>query len=135
MKRIAIVLDKNLNSGEVGNVSAILMGHLATRNSEIFSLESLHDKNNIPHATINFSTVVLKCGNLSLINFTKNLADRSDVCCVVFSRTGQELNNEYQRYKDRIEASALEDTTPIGVGIYGDENEVKQLTKKFSLLK
>ncbi|KAF1305068.1 DUF2000 domain-containing protein [Candidatus Enterococcus willemsii] len=135
MKRIAIVLDKNLNAGEVGNVSAILMGDLASKQPDIFFEEKLNDLSQAPHATIKYSTVVLKSGSLALLNFVDRLHTNEEVSFVLFSRTGQKLNNAYEQYKEKIATSSSSELEPIGVAVFGEDAIVRELTKKFSLLK
>ncbi len=135
MKRIAIILDKNLNSGEVGNVSAILMGDLAGKHPEIFAKEEVKDTTHISHATIKFSTVVLKGGAVSMTNFAKKLVALPEISCVVFSKQGQSLNNEYELYKNMVETSSIDALSLVGVAVYGDEETIKPLTKKFSVMK
>lgn len=135
MKRNAIVLDKNLSAGEVGNASAILMGQVSKIDPQIFSDASITDLDNVQHAGIKYSTVILKGGSGQITNLSKQLANNDDINSFVFTALGQSLNNKFEKYADSISKSSLADTRPVGVIISGDDEEIRQLTKKFSLLK
>lgn len=68
------------------------------------------------------------------MSLAKQLATNSDVSSFVFTALGQSLNNKFRKYADTISQSSLADTRPIGVILSGDDEKVRQLTKKFSLL-
>ena len=135
MKRIAIVIYKNLNQGEIGNVSAILMGQQAMNDSSIFSSQPVFDKSGVCHAGIRYSTVVLKAGEGQLYRFIQLLKESNKVEFSVFSKEGQKLNNQFDEYRKIMQSHTTEELSPVGVILSGTEEEIKQLTKKFSLLK
>ncbi|MEQ7807745.1 DUF2000 family protein [Priestia aryabhattai] len=136
MKRVAIIVDKNLEMGAAANVTALLMGQLVMNNSNLYSDQPVVDQNNVQHAGIKYSTVILKGGKNQIANFSKSLSNNeSSVKCVVFSETGQTLNNEFDVYKEKITTSTLEETKPVGVIVTGEDEEIRTLTKKFSVLK
>lgn len=60
---------------------------------------------------------------------------KSKVTCVVFSATGQLLNNSYLKYNKKISMFDTESTEIIGIGVCGEDEVVKLLTPKFSLTK
>lgn len=96
MKRIAIVLEKNLDIGAAANVSAILMGQASLMDVDLYSESYVKDKNNVRHAAIKYSTVILKAGENQLLNLAKSLQDNTgELNYVVFSKTGQLLNNAF----------------------------------------
>lgn len=111
------------------------MGDLASKQPEIFFEEELNDLSKAPHATIKYSTVVLKSGSLALLNFIDNLHMNGDISFVLFSRVGQQLNNAYEQYKEKVSTSSSSELHPIGVAVLGEDVLVRELTKKFSLLK
>ncbi|MGM0890286.1 MAG: DUF2000 family protein [Bacillota bacterium] len=136
MKRVAIIVDKNLETGAAANVSALLMGQLVMNNSNLYATESVFDQSNVQHAGIKYSTVILKGGKNQIANFSKSLStDDSSVKCIVFSETGQSLNNAFDIYKEKITSSNLDETNPVGVIVVGEDEEIRKLTKKFSILK
>jgi Protein of unknown function (DUF2000) len=49
----------------------------------------------------------------------------------VFSSLGQSLNNEYEIYQRRIVSEQLD---LVGVGLHGNDETVRNLTQKFSVL-
>ncbi|MDV7719931.1 DUF2000 family protein [Pediococcus ethanolidurans] len=135
MKRNAIILEKHLSVGQVGNVAAILMGQLAQLDTKLFSKEPVIDKDQVQHAGIQYSTVILKAGSGQIANLAKLLVENAAINAVVFTATGQSLNNQFEIYAQSIKQSRLEETGPVGIAISGEDSEVRQLTKKFSLLK
>jgi hypothetical protein len=130
--RVALVLSKNLSPGEGANVAAILMGQLSAQSAAIYAEACPHDRDGLPHAGIKHSTVVLtgRPGQLkSLARDLANEEDRRPFCC--FSSLGQSLNNEFETYQRRL---AEEDIAIVGVGLFGDHDDVRAATKQFSLL-
>lgn len=136
MKRIAIILDKNLEIGAASNVAALLMGQAALKDRDLYSEEPLFDNNHVQHAGIKFSTVILKAGENQLLNLAKSISEEiPDLNSVVFSQTGQFLNNAYDQYCLEISSKNTEDTKVVGVIVWGEDELVRVTTKKFSVLK
>ncbi|MDP3976154.1 MAG: DUF2000 family protein [bacterium] len=135
MKRVAIVLEKNLSPGAIGNASAILMGQAALNAPEIYSSQAVLDKDGTRHAGIQYSTIVLKAGAGQLVHLIQQAREQSSaVGCVAFTSIGQGLHNQFEEYKNQLSTKGTADSAPVGVIVYGNEDEVKLLTKKFSLL-
>lgn len=128
-----IVVSKNLNPGQKANVAAIIMGQFGRDISGLYS-DAISDSNGVMHAGISVNVVVLEGGEKQLSNLANN-AKSEDVVCVAFSGTGQSLSNSYDEYKTVIQQSGTEETHIVGVGVYGSDDSVKALTKKFSLMK
>jgi len=136
MKKVSIIVDKNLSAGQKSNVAAILTGQLSLSNSGIYAEKVLLDKNGIAHVGITKNIVILDGGKgqlLNLANSLKNLDTVEDY--TVFTETGQKLSNSFDEYTQTITRSDSETLGIVGVGIYGETDYVNQLTKKFSLAK
>lgn len=131
--KINIVVDKTLNPGQKANVSAIIMGQLGRDIPAIYS-DTIVDASSTKHAGISVNVVILDGGSGQLLTLIEN-AHKSNVLCVVFSAVGQSLSNNYHEYYQKISISNTENTKIIGVGVCGDDDIVKLLTKKFSLTK
>jgi len=135
MKRIAIIVEKNQSIGAVGNISAVLLGQASQIVPELFSNVPVLDKNGIRHTGIQYSTVILKAGQGQLLNLANQIKESyKEVSCVVFSEIGQNLHNRFAEYQQLISSSITEDTKIVGAIVVGDEEIIKPLTKKFSLL-
>ncbi len=136
MKRVAIVLPKTLNPGEVGNVSAILMGQLSVLEPNIFETGSIEDTEGNQHAAIRFSTIVLKAKSTTqIVNFASSLASGyPSIQSVVFTQIGQSFNNRPLEYRESIQSKTLAESEPVGIALFGDEDDVIKATKKFSVL-
>jgi len=131
--KINIVVDKALNAGQKANVSAIIMGQFG-RDIPTLYANAVEDISGIRHAGISVNVVILDGSNgqlLTLIEATR----KADVSCIVFSATGQFLSNSYPEYQQQISLSETKATNIIGVGIVGEDDAVRSLTKKFSLVK
>jgi hypothetical protein len=137
MKRIAIIVSKNLNRGETSNISAILMGQAALRMPEIYDADPVSDSDGQLHAAIRFSTVLLEANSSeSLLNFARRVrAEFPALVSFCFTQVGQGLNNAFEQYKAEISAKSTESLIPVGIIVAGDDAVVRQATKKFSLLK
>lgn len=131
--KINIVVKKTLSSGQKANVSAIIMGQLG-RDIPMIYTDLIKDASEVMHVGISVNVVILDGGGGQLLSLTEQ-ARKSDVAYVVFSTTGQLLSNNYPEYYKKISTSDTESTDIIGVGIYGEDEVVKLLTKKFSLAK
>ena len=133
MKRISIVVEKNMNSGQKANVAAIIMGQLSQDSSHLYG-NLIRDQSGAYHAGIAVNLVVLDGGKEQLLSLVNN-AVGCDVACVVFSSTGQSLSNNYPEYQKQISSMDTRSTDIVGVGIVGEDSTVRTLTKKFSLVK
>lgn len=135
MKRTAIIVEKKLSPGQAANISAILMGQVAISFPGIYSEECLRDKTGTQHAAIQYSLVVLKAGQGQIVNLITHLKKKGDsqVDYVTFSRFGQSLQNEYDKYKNQIRTNETDQLQPVAVVVSGYDPEVRMLTKKFSL--
>lgn len=135
MKRITILVEKNQSPGQIGNICAILMGQAALVNPEIFSNEPVLDLNETQHAGIKYSTIILKAGSGQLLNLIEQAKEYSnEVSCITFTGIGQGLHNQFEEYKSRLSKVSTNESSPVGVILSGEEDILKQLTKKFSLL-
>jgi hypothetical protein len=136
LQRIAIILERNLEAGEIGNVAAILMGQLSLLCPEIYDSNELLDLNKNQHAGIQYSTVLLKAGQGQMINLVQQIkTENIPVRNVLFTEVGQKLHNQYDIYQQNIRANTTEALKPVGVGLVGSDEDVRRITKKFSLFK
>jgi hypothetical protein len=137
MKRIAIVVSKKLNKGETANVASILMGQTALQMPEIYDANPVPDTDGQLHAAIRFSSVLLEAnGTESLLNFARRVkAEFPTLTSFLFTQTGQGLNNAFEQYKTEISTKSTESLSPVGIIVAGEDDLVRQATKKFSLLK
>lgn len=135
MKRIAIILDKRLEIGAAANVAALLMGQAARNDATLYSESSVLDLNGVQHAGIKYSTVLLKAGENQLLNLASSFPiEDSDLQSVVFTQTGQQLNNAFDQYAAEITSKTTEGTKIVGVIVWGGDEDVRKLTKKYSVL-
>lgn len=131
--KINIVVDKTLSSGQKANVSSIIMGQLGRDMPSLYT-SAIVDFSGVKHAGISVNVVILDGKSRQLLKLIE-LAQNSDVTCIAFSATGQTLSNNYDEYYQKITSSSTESTNIVGVGVCGDDEIVKLLTKKFSLAK
>lgn len=135
MKRIAIILDKRLEIGAAANVAALLMGQAARNDAVLYSESPVLDLNGVQHAGIKYSTVLLKAGENQLLNLASTFPiEESDLQSVVFTQTGQQLNNAFDQYAAEITSKSTEDTKVVGIIVWGADEDVRKLTKKYSVL-
>jgi len=137
MKRIAILIEKNQTIGASSNISAILMGELASKHKKIFTLDVV-DTDSISHSSINYSTIILKVNSsqqiLNLVEKIENSEYKNTIFKAIFSTIGQSLHNEFENYKNQIAESTTKETSPLGIIVYGNDEDVRALVKKYSLM-
>ena len=131
--KVNIVVNKLLNSGQKANVSAIIMGQLG-RDMPALYTNTITDISGTKHAGISVNVVILEGNGSQLLTLIER-AKECSVMCIVFSATGQSLSNNYPEYQKTILSSDTKSTEIVGVGICGDDESVKILTKRFSLAK
>ncbi len=134
LMRIAIVVEKSLSPGQVGNVAAILMGQAALLRPEIYDHAPPADLDGYPHAGIKFSTVILKACQTQLLNSARTIRENPDLSIVLFTQLGQGLHNAYEEYRNTITDNSTEKLQPVGMVVCGGDEAVRAATKKFSLL-
>jgi hypothetical protein len=128
---------KGLSAGEVGNVSAILMGQGALLAPAIYGDAPPGDQDGNLHAAIRYSTVILEAnGSIQLSNFAQSIRQNSpNLTCILFSKAGQALNNEFDQYCITVRSMRAEQLQPVGCIVVGDDPLVRAATRKFSLLR
>lgn len=136
MLRVAIILNKDLSSGEIGNCAAILMGHAAAACPDLYSPAPVIDADGQAHAGIRYSVVLLKGrGSEMLANTAQSIGkDFPHLGCVVFSRIGQSLNNAFDDYKAALAGTTTPASAVMGLIVFGGDADVRTATRKFSLL-
>lgn len=135
MLRTVIILSDILSRGEEANVAAILMGSASLDNPALYSSEKLRDLDGNTHASIRHNVVILQ-GNLRTILSASQMANsKPSVYACLFSRRGQLSSNAYDTYALEIASRHLAELEPVGLLIVGDDQEVRPLTKKFSVLR
>lgn len=137
MKRIAILIEKNQTIGTSSNISAILMGELASKHKEIFTLD-VEDTDSVSHSSINYSTIILKVNSsqqiLNLVDKIEHSEYENTISKAIFSTIGQGLHNEFENYKNQIAKLTTKETSPLGIILYGEDKDIRTLVKKYSLM-
>ena len=132
MKRIAIILSKNLNIGQVANLAAIMGGAISTTYSDI-QTDFVLDSSGVPHAAVHYSHLLLKAGEGQIKNLAISLIGNDEIKYVTFSQEGQTMfHSQYAEYEQFIKSNS--ELTYIGIALVGEDENLKQLTKKYSLL-
>ena len=136
MKRIAILLDGGLALGEASNVAAILMGQAAICVPDIYAEKPVRDKDGSQHASIRYSTIVLKAGRGQMQNLLQKVREEHpEISYSAFTNVGQGLHNAFDQYASYLTEHGAADFEVVGLILIGEESEVRLLTKKFSVLK
>lgn len=134
MKRTAILLDKTVSTGEAANISAILMGHLSSNNSELFYKNIILDRSSFEHAGIINSVIVLKAKSTTQIyNFLQIISKQENILYATFTSEGQGLHNAFSDYARMIQESDLAALRPVGAIVHGQDEIIRTLTKRYSL--
>lgn len=137
MKRVGIVVLKNLERGAASNVAAILMGQAALCCPELYEATPIDDRDGTRHAAIHWSTVLLEAnGPGQLLNFIQKVkAEQPGLTIIVFSGVGQGLHNAFDEYRALVASKTTAELNPVGVIVVGEDAEVRSATRKFSVLR
>ena len=129
-------MEKGLTAGQKANVASIIMGQLSMNNPEIYFENKLLDLSGNNHATIRENIVILEAGSGQLYNLMELIKSENDkVDYILFSKIGQNLSNSFSEYYETISKSKTIETEIIGIGLRGEYDLIKQLTKKYSIVK
>jgi hypothetical protein len=129
--RAAIAVDKSLEPGTVANATAIIMGQLARIDPRLYA-DDVRDREGALHAGIRFNTVILS-GRSSHLTALAESARAQGLSTVVFSAQGQSMSNRFEDYRALVAAAASSGELGLcGVGVSGEDAEVRALTKRFS---
>jgi hypothetical protein len=131
--RTVIAVDKNLEPGAVANASAIVMGQLARLHPGIYA-DDVHDADGALHAGIRFNTVILS-GRTSHLSALAEAARAEGLRPVLFGTRGQELSNRFDDYRTMCAESPTSDLGVCAVGVVGEHESIRMLTKRFSVYK
>lgn len=111
--RVAIVINNKLNKVEAANVCAILTGQLVIK---IYSHEFIFDKTGYIHSEVKFSTIILRGQENEIMDFCLNLSNNKllqELNAIIFTREGQQLNDEFDEYKKAVQSKQLIDLHPL----------------------
>ncbi|MFF3216351.1 DUF2000 family protein [Streptomyces sp. NPDC002886] len=129
--RTAIAVDKSLDAGAVANASAIVMGQLARLDDRIYADDVL-DAEKALHAGIRFNTLVLS-GRSSHLTALAQAARAERLPTVLFTTQGRSLSNSFESYRDLIAQAEPGSLDVCAVGVLGEHELVRTLTKRFSV--
>lgn len=131
-KRIAVVVLETLSAGEAANVAALLVGQIGCSYPGFFSPAPVHDADGSLHASPVFSVVIVKAKNASQLTKLALAGSANTIC---FTRLGQELHNAFTEYQQRLAELHTSADVLVGVAVFGDDEVVREASRKFSLLK
>jgi hypothetical protein len=127
--RLAVVLDAGLSGGPAANAAAIVMGGLCCAGFG----DPIEDADGHSHAAILWNLVVLKAKSpLHLLKLIR-AARLEAVRAVAFTSRGQDLSNSFEVYKQDIRSNHTAELGIVAVGLFGREEQVRSLTRTFSL--
>lgn len=135
--RTAIVLSKGMLPGEAANVVAILAGHASRVLPELYTDQPPVDRTGLVHAGVRFSVVVLQAnGPRQIANAAKSVCERFPTLQVaVFTGEGKALNNTFDAYRAMIADRFIDEMSPLGMVVFGSDEDVRRASKSFSLIR
>ncbi len=136
MKRTALIINRDLSPGRIGNVCAILMAEIARVMPDALANAEVTDLDGLSHAAPQYSIVVLKANSSEQLQniATATRADRPELHVFGFGAVGQNINNQFAIYQGQVANLTTADTQLMGLAISGDDSAVRQATKKFSVM-
>ena len=136
MKKFVAVLNKKIETGKLMNA----LGHMAVGfsalypNKEELLFASYFDKDGNEHPSISdHPFIILSADNSNQIRTLRNNLIKEHIICNDFTSAMVEGTPEEQRERNRqTPESELE---YYGICFFGEENKLRELTKRFSLWK
>lgn len=128
-KRLAAVLHKSLSGGSAANVTAVVVGGLRC----LGFTEPVNDMNGVRHAGMMWNMPVLKAKTSGQLRKLLKQAHASGIETVAFTEEGRSLSNSFDTYCELVRSRTTEDLTIVGVGLFGKDAEIRELTRQFSL--
>lgn len=131
VRRLAVVLHRDLEAGQACNAAAIVIGGLRC---DAFAAP-VNDADGHPHAAIRWNMPILKARNASQLRRLLATARQEGVQAVAFTEVGQEFSNNVGSYADHIRGHEIEALPVVAVGLFGDHAKIRELTKSFSVFR
>jgi hypothetical protein len=129
--RAAVVLHPALDAGEGSNVTGILVGGLRC---DAFT-EAIVDLNGTRHAAISCNLVVLRAKTEGQLHTCAAAAQLPPLKSVVFTRCGQRLSNSFDTYREQVVQGTLRELGIVGVALFGPDEDIRRLTRQFSVFR
>lgn len=128
-KRLAVVLQKSLAGGRAANVAAVVVGGLKC---QAFG-EPVKDLDGNRHAAIKWNMPVLRAKTNGQLLKLLNAASAMGVESVAFCDEGRSMSNSFVEYISVVTSHKTEHLSIVGVGLFGDDAAVRELTRQFSI--
>lgn len=122
-KRPALILQRDLAPGQIGNICAIRLAEISRTVSETLATTKVRDLNGLNHAAPQFSIVVLKANGSEKLQSAVNAirATQPDLVVFGFSAVGQGLNNEFAIYREKISSLTTQTSALVGIAVSGED--------------
>ena len=134
--KTSIIVEKGLTAGQKANVASIIAGQLSLNNPDLYYKDIVKDLDGNNHAAIHENIVILEASPSQLNNLLELIKpEKEKIESVLFSKIGQNLSNSFEEYHKVISQSNSLETGVIGIGLRGEYEAIKKLTKKFCLAK
>jgi hypothetical protein len=129
--RFAVVLHGDLDAGGAANAAAIVIGGLR---SEGFG-PPVTDLDGNPHAAVRWNMPILKAKTRGQLSSLLVRARSGGLLCTAFTRQGRDLSNSFDEYARTIAAASAEQLDILAVGLFGPDDEIRALTRAFSVFR
>lgn len=130
-QRVAVVLSPSVEYGSAANLAAIVVGGLKCA----AFIAPIADQDNNYHVSIYWNVVILKAKTGGQVKKVLLEAKLKGLEVVIFTEEGRALSNSYPIYKELVENHKTEELNVLVVGLFGDDDVVRELTKSLSVFK
>jgi len=130
-RRVAVVLHSKTQPGEAANAAAIVVGGLRCAAFDL----PIQDTSGFVHAAVRWNLVVLQARNVGQLEKLANALQGSTLEYVLFTSSGRSLSNSFDEYKHQVESHSVDFADIIALGIFGEDDQVRAVTKSFSVFK
>ncbi len=137
VKKVVVVLNESIDVGRLMNACAHLaMGFGASRDSEEkrkLLLLDYQDASGESHPFISGLSVIVLKANSNQLRTLRQKAHEANVTCIDFLSSMTE--GSYQNQLERTRCTAPDDLGYFGVLLFGDTDQLRALTRRYSLFR
>lgn len=135
-EKCVIVVDGNMEIGNIANVISILSISLGKLRPDIVGEDTPDAEQNIHGGLIQVPVPVLKADSEKIKEIRIKLFsdDYDDVSCVDFTDVAQKCMT-YEDYTNTMSSTCVADLMYYGVAIAGNKKKINKLTGSFALLR
>lgn len=135
MEKCVIIVDSELSTGVIANVSAVLSMSIGYKVEGLVGADIRNADGHIHHGLTQLPIPVLgtTAGRISDIKTAMASDSNDEILVFDFNNLSQKAKT-YEEYISLIESSAAKDIVYLGIALYGNKKTINKITSGLSLV-